>query len=264
MKLGKIAAIAFALVAFASIAQAADKQKLIIATEGAYPPYNFVAADGTLQGFDIDFANAICEKINAECEIVKQDWDGIIPALLAKKYDVIVASMAIRPERAEKVDFTIPYYMAPTALIAMKSAGIKTGADGFVDPESVAGKKIGVARATGFERYAKENWSKADIVIYDTSPNADLDLISGRLDARFDDLILMQESVLKSEIAGDLEQVGKVYPETMMGSEGEGIAVRKGENALRESINKAILDMRADGTYKKINDKYFNFDIYGQ
>ena len=125
MKLGKIAAIAFALVAFASIAQAADKQKLIIATEGAYPPYNFVAADGTLQGFDIDFANAICEKINAECEIVKQDWDGIIPALLAKKYDVIVASMAIRPERAEKVDFTIPYYMAPTALIAMKSAGIQ-------------------------------------------------------------------------------------------------------------------------------------------
>jgi len=264
MKLGKIVAVALFFAGLATSAYAADKQKLIIATEGAYPPYNFVAADGTLQGFDVDFAKAVCEKINAECEIVKQDWDGIIPALLAKKYDVIIASMAIRPERAEKVDFTIPYYMAPTALIAMKSAGIKTGADGFVDPASVAGKKIGVARATGFEKYAKENWPKADIVVYDNSPNADLDLVNGRLDARFDDYILMSQSVLKSEIAGDLEQVGKIYPEKMMGSDGEGIAVRKGETALRESINTAITDMRVDGTYKKINDKYFTFDIWGQ
>lgn len=264
MKFGKLGALMFALVALAVAAHAADKQKLIIATEGAYPPYNLVAADGTLQGFDVDFAKAVCEKINADCEIVKQDWDGIIPALLAKKFDVIIASMAIRAERKEKVDFTIPYYMAPTALIAMKSAGIKVGADGFVDPASVAGKKIGVARATGFERYAKENWPKADIVIYDNSPNADLDLISGRLDARFDDYILLSQSVMKTDIAADLEQIGKIYPETAMGSEGEGIAVRKGETALRESINKAILDMRADGTYKKINDKYFSFDIYGQ
>ena len=99
MKLGKFIATAVLFAALATVAHAADKQKLIIATEGAYPPYNFVAADGSLQGFDVDFANAVCEKINATCEIVKQDWYGIIPALLAKKYDVIIASMAIRPER---------------------------------------------------------------------------------------------------------------------------------------------------------------------
>lgn len=264
MKLFKLIAIGVMLSGLAATVHAAEKQKLIIATEGAYPPYNFVAADGTLQGFDVDFAKAVCEKINADCEIVKQDWDGIIPALLAKKYDVIVASMAIRPERAEKVDFTIPYYMAPTALIATKTSGIKAGADGLVDPASVAGKKIGVARATGFEKYARENWPKADIVVYDNSPNADLDMVGGRLDARFDDYILLSQSILKSDIAGDLEQVGKIYPEKLMGSDGEGIAVRKGETALRESINKAIIDMRSDGTYKKINDKYFTFDIYGQ
>jgi len=113
LKLVQFIAAAVVLAGLAMSAHAADKQKLIIATEGAYPPYNFVAADGSLQGFDVDFAKAVCGKINAECEIVKQDWDGIIPALLAKKYDVIIASMAIRPERAEKVDFTIPYYMAP-------------------------------------------------------------------------------------------------------------------------------------------------------
>lgn len=264
MKLIKLLVAALAIAALATGVQAQEKKKLVVATEGAYPPYNYVAADGSLQGFDVDFTRAICDKINADCEIIKQDWDGIIPGLIAKKYDVIIASMAIRPERAEKVDFTIPYYMAPTALVALKTAGIKAGADGYVDPESLAGKKIGVARATGFERYAKENWPKADIVIYENSPNADLDMVASRLDARFDDYILMKESLFKSDIAGDIEQVGKIYPETMMGSEGEGIAVRKGETELRDSINKAILAMRADGTYKQINDKYFDFDIYGQ
>lgn len=264
MKLGKFLFVVFALLAFVGVAQAEDKRKLIIATEGAFPPYNFVAADGTLQGFDVEIAKAICVKINADCEIVKQDWDGIIPALLAKKYDVIVASMGMYPERREKVDFTIPYYMAPTALIATKAAGLKVAADGFVDPESLAGKKVGVARATGYEKYAREHWPKAEIVVYDSSPNADLDLVNGRVDARFDDYILLRDSVLKSEIAGDLEQVGKIYPETVMGSEGEGIAVRKGEDALRESINAALLAMRDDGTYKAINDKYFDFDIWGR
>ncbi|CAN5212586.1 ABC transporter substrate-binding protein [soil metagenome] len=264
MKFGRFLVIGLALAALGGAAQAQDKKELTVATEGAFPPYNFVAADGTLQGFDVDIAKAVCEKINATCTIIKQDWDGMIPGLIAKKYDVIVASMGILPEREEKVEFTNPYYMAPTALVAMKSAGFKAGADGFVDAESTAGKKIGVARATGYEKYAKEHWPKAEMVIYDSSPNADLDLVGGRLDARFDDYILLKESILKSEIAADLEKVGNIYPETYMGSKGEGIAVRKGETELRESINKAILAMRADGTYKTINDKYFDFDIYGQ
>ncbi|MFO1089876.1 MAG: transporter substrate-binding domain-containing protein [Hyphomicrobiales bacterium] len=264
MKINRYAGAIVALALMAGGALAADKQKLTVATEGAYPPYNFVAADGTLQGFDVDFAKAVCEKINADCTIIKQDWDGMIPGLLAKKYDLIIASMGILPEREEKIDFTIPYYQAPTILVAAKSAGIKAMADGMVDPASLSGKKIGVQRATGYESYARKQWPAAEIVVYDTPESADLDMTAGRLDARFDDGILLKKGLLASPEASNFEQVGKVLPESAFGSKGEGIGVRKGETALKESVNKAILDMRADGTYKTINDKYFDFDIYGQ
>ncbi|MET1026771.1 MAG: transporter substrate-binding domain-containing protein [Dongiaceae bacterium] len=261
----RIALCALVIAAVMGVAGTANaKTSLIIATEGAYPPYNFVAADGSLQGFDVDMAKELCKKIDADCTIIKQDWDGMIPGLLAKKYDVIVASMGILPEREKKVDFTIPYYQAPTALIAAKSAGVKVGADGYPDAASLAGKKIGVQRASGYETYARKAWPKADIVIYDTPASANLDLTNGRLDARFDDYILLKDGVLKSDTAGNFAVVGKIYTETAMGSKGEGIAVRKGETALRESLNKAILAMRADGTYKTINDKYFDIDVYGK
>jgi lysine-arginine-ornithine-binding protein len=263
MKFLRLLAAAAALAVLVTPA-VAEKRKLIVATEGAYPPYNYVDADGSLQGFDVDFAKAMCEKIDADCEIIKQDWDGMIPGLIAKKYDVIVASMGILPEREEKIDFTIPYYQSPTALIANKAAGIAAGADGFVDPETLAGKKIGVQRATAYESFAREKWPKADVQVYDSSESADLDMTAGRLDARFDDFIVLQSGILKSESAADYERVGNIWGEKDFGSKGEGIGVRKGETELREAINKAILDMRADGTYKKINDKYFDFDIYGQ
>ena len=264
MKLGKLLAVALALAALGGAVHAGDKKKLVVATEGAYPPYNFVSADGSLQGFDVDFAKVLCAKINADCDIIKQDWDGMIPGLLAKKYDLIVASMGILPEREEKIDFSIPYYQSPTALVANKSSGIKAGADGFVDPASLAGKKLGVQRATAYETFAKEKWPGLEVVVYDSSESADLDMTAGRLDARFDDYIVLQSGILKSDSAADYERIGNVWGEKDFGSKGEGIGVRKGEDALREAVNKAILDMRADGSYKTINDKYFDFDIYGQ
>ena len=120
-----------AAVALLGLTAAASAQTRL-GTEGAYPPYNFVDANGELQGFDVDFAKALCEKINAECTIIKQDWDGMIPALMAKKFDLIVASMGILPDREEKIDFSIPYYQSPTGLVMTKATGAKVGADGAV------------------------------------------------------------------------------------------------------------------------------------
>jgi ABC-type amino acid transport substrate-binding protein len=172
--------------------------------------------------------------------------------------------MGILPEREEKIDFSIPYYQAPTALIAVKTAGIKEGADGYPDPESLAGKKVGVQRATAYESWARKAWPKAEIVIYDSAQTADLDMQNGRLDARFDDYIVESTGIMKGEGGDQYVKVGKIYTETAMGSKGEGISMRKGNDALKAAIDKAILDTRADGSYKKINDKYFDFDIYGQ
>jgi polar amino acid transport system substrate-binding protein len=263
MKLFNLAA-ALSLAAFIGAGSAQAGQKLIVAVEGAFPPYNQVAADGSLQGFDVDMAKEICKKIEADCQFVKQDWDGMIPALIAKKFDVIISSMGILPDREKKVDFTIPYYQAPTALLALKTAGVAAGADGYVDGNTLAGKRVGVQRATAYESFARKFWPKAEIVIYDSAQTADLDFQNGRIDARFDDYIELKENLMKSEMKDQVTIIGKIYGEKEFGSKGEGIAVRKGEDQLRESISKAILAMRQDGTYKAINDKYFDFDIYGQ
>ncbi len=265
---GFAAGLAAALAAMNVSPSFADQTKLTVAIEGAYPPYNEVGPDGSLQGFDMDMAKEICHKIEAECRFVKQDWDGMIPGLLARKYDVIISSMGILPEREEKIDFTIPYYQAPTALVAWKSSHIKVGADGYPDTDSLTGKKIGVQRSTAYEAWVRAKWPKAEIVVYDNPQSADLDIQSHRLDGRFDDYVLLSAGLMKSgsDVTGDdgFERVGKIYTEEAMGSKGEGIALRKGNDALKETINKAILAMRADGSYKTINDKYFDFDIYGK
>jgi lysine-arginine-ornithine-binding protein len=255
--------LAAAALAFASASASADSMKITIATEGAYAPFNFVADDGSLQGFDVDIAKAACEKLKADCTIVKQDWDGMIPALLAKKFDAIAASMSITEERKQKIDFSDKYYNTPAVIVARKDAPIKIGADGHIDPASMKGMKIGVQRATIHENFARANFPEAEVVVYDTADNANLDLMNGRIDARMDDILALESGVLKQDGGADYQIFGKGWTGGILG-DGAGIGVRKEDTKLRDALSQAILDIRADGTYKKINDKYFNFDVYGE
>src|SRR5262245_51778715 len=141
-------------------------EKLVVATEGAYAPFNYVASDGSLQGFDVDIAKALCDKIRAECKIIKQDWDGMIPGLLAKKFDVIVASMSITDERNKKVNFTDAYAKVPSVIVARKDAPIVIGADGNPKSESLKGMKIGIQRSTIYENYAREHFKDSKVLYY--------------------------------------------------------------------------------------------------
>lgn len=239
-------------------AQAQDKMKLRIGVEGAYPPFSWVDNSGNLLGFDIEIANALCESMNAECTLIQQDWDGIIPALLARKYDAIIASMSITEERKQKVDFTSKYYSTPAKFIAKKGADIEISAEGLAD------KTIGVQRATTHDSYISDNYGDGvEIKRYATQDEVYLDLQAGRIDLALQDSVAGQEGFLKTDAGQDFEFIGPGLNDPKWFGEGAGIAVRKGEDELRETLNNAIDAIRASGVYKTIQDKYFDFDVYG-
>lgn len=240
-----------------AIVPAKAEETLRIATEGAYPPFNQVDPDGSLSGFDIDIANALCDDIKAKCEIVKQDWDGMIPGLLARKYDLIVASMTITDERQKKVDFTHKYYQAPDVFSAKKGSGFT------ISPQGLKGKIIGVQRGTIHACYVQKKFSDSQIKFYPSQLESFSDLMAGRLDLVFADSIGTDQQLLKADGGDAYEIVGDTQKDHECLGEGIGIALRKGNDKLRDRLNTAIDDIRANGTYGKINAKYFSFDIYG-
>lgn len=252
MKLSKaIAAVSLVtLTALGSnLVSAADKIR--IATEGAYAPFNMTNEAGEPIGFDVDIANALCAQMQAECEIVTQDWDGIIPGLMGRKYDAIIASMSITEERLQVVDFSEPYYSNVLALVGPKGKTLDTS------PEGLKGLTIGAQRATIAGQYLEDNLGDVvSVKLYDTQDNAYLDLAAGRLDALMSDKFpaydwLQTEDGQGFEFKGeDVDIDDKI-----------GIAVRKGD-PLKDKFSAAIKAIVDNGTYAEINAKYFPFSIY--
>ncbi len=232
--------------------QAFAAEKLRIGTEGAYPPFNLIDASGQVVGFDLDISHALCAKMEVECEVVTSDWDGIIPALNARKFDFLAASMSITEERKNAVDFTDHYYTNKLQFVAPKSVDFKA------DKGYLKGKVIGAQRATIAGTWLEDNMDGVvTINLYDTQENAYLDLATGRVDGILADTFVQWEW-LKSDAGNDFEFKG----EPVFDDDKIAIAVRKGNDELRERLNKALAEIIADGTYKQINDKYFPFSIY--
>lgn len=232
----------------------AQADELRIATEGAYPPFNYVDSNNNLHGFDVDIAYALCEKMKAQCTVVAQDWDGIIPGLLAKKYDAIIASMAPSAEREQKVDFTNRYYTTTLAIAVPKDSDITD-----INAQSLKDKSIGAQAGTAQAIYAEDHFvpEGTDLKLYPTAIEADSDLSNKRLDAIIHD---------KFPLLSWLEKEGKDCCKLLGEIDGTqspiSIAIRKNSDDLKNRFNKAIDEIRADGTYDKISKKYFNTDIY--
>ncbi|EPF00181.1 ABC transporter substrate-binding protein [Rhizobium grahamii] len=243
---------AAALLAATHLASAEDTIR--IATEGAYPPFNYVESDGSLKGLDVDMANALCEEMKAKCTIVAQDWDGIIPGLLAKKYDAIIASMSITDERKKQIDFTNKYYTTPLAVAVPKDSPLKG-----VTVNDMKGKTVGAQASTTQADYTSDVYAKggAEAKLYPTQDEAVSDLQNGRLDALISDKFVVVDWLNKAgkdccKLLGDVP-----------GTETQaGIGIRQGETELKERFNKAIDALVANGKYKEITKKYFPFDIY--
>ena len=249
---------AAALVAISSLMPASNAQAdevIRFATEGAYPPFNQRAADGSLAGFEVDLGMAMCAKVNRQCEFVAQDWDGMIPGLLARKYDGIFASMAITEERKKQIDFTDRYYRTGGVLVAAKGTKINL-ADG-----SLGGLRVGTIPGTT-QCYLDKSFPTADVKLYPKADALYLDLGSGRLDVIFSDATAVDAGFLQTDAGKGMERVSDViYDEACFGV-GVGIGVRKDDVELRELLDKAIAAVRADGTYDEIRKKYFSYDIY--
>jgi len=234
---------------------ASAEVKIGIAAE-PYPPFAEKAADGSWQGWEVEMIGAICTAMEEECEIVPIAWDGIIPALLSEKMDVIMASMSITEERMKTIDFSDKYYNTPAVLVGPKSMEL-TG-----DPASLDGKYVGVQVSTTHANYVDAHFAEtADVKTYNTFDEHNQDLVAGRIDAVVGDSLAFQD-FLNSDSGQDFEIKAQLSDVAIFGP-GVGGGIRKGDTELREKMNAAIQQIRDDGTYQAISDKYFDFDIYG-
>lgn len=240
-------------VATTAVAQAPDWKRVRVGVEGGYPPFSQIAPDGSLSGFDIDVANALCARIKAECTLVKQEWDGMIPALNVRKFDMIVASMTITDERRKAVDFTDPYYDVPSRWVG------KAGTVKDHSPEALKGKKIAVLRNSPRAKHVADLYKGSEVLLVNKETDVYLELAAGRADVGFGSSVVSAESFLKKPEGKGYVQIGSVV--NLGAGSGVGIAVRKNEDGLRGKLNDALKSILADGTYKKLADKYFDFDV---
>ncbi|BEH15896.1 transporter substrate-binding domain-containing protein [Marinobacter shengliensis] len=244
-----IVAASCALAMIAGTAQSQDRN-LRIAFDIPYEPFEYRDENGELTGFEVELATAMCEELNANCEFVIQAWDGMIPGLLARKFDLIMSSMSITPERAERVLFSEPYYITPGGWFGPESFNTDV-----TDMDAMKGKNIGVQRGTTMDTYVTENMGGVvSIKRYTTAEDMVLDLEGQRLDAVFVDYPVGEQTILNRE---GYKEVG----ESVKLGDGVGVAMRKRDTQLAEDINAALKKLKEDGTYDAIMEKYFSYDI---
>jgi ABC-type amino acid transport substrate-binding protein len=229
--------------------------KVTIATEGAYPPFNYLDRKGLPAGFEMELAQEACQRIKAECEFAAYKWDDLIPGLLDKKFDVIMSSLEVTSERRRRLGLSRRYYLSPGAFIAAKGAPF----DG--PPSLLRNKRIGVQRESTHADWVDKSFRRsAQIKRYNTVAEALAGLVKDEVDAVFGDKAQLWLWSQKPE-GKCCELVGQDVKDNQTLGLGVAAGLRKEDAKLRDALNKAFGEMIADGTYKKINDKYFPFPL---
>ncbi len=243
--------------------QTASAETLRVGTECTYHPFNFRDANGDLQGYDIDVAKAVGELIGAKIEFVCQKWDGMIPSLLANKFDLIVASMSITDKRKQKIDFSDPYRVSIGQFIAAKSKNLDLfNADGSVNQAGFEGLRVGLQRATTYDNWIQAKAPNAEIVRYDSTEALYLDLKNGRVDAIMTNPMKAYLKFLSKEDGAGFSVVGPQIEEVEYFGIGVGVGLRKGNDALLNRVNKAIQTITKDGSLETFALKHFPFSIH--
>ncbi|WP_267549202.1 transporter substrate-binding domain-containing protein [Rhizobium rhizogenes] len=264
-----------AAAAFAAPAVAKDWKTATITLEGAYAPWNMTNADGSLGGFEPELAKVLCERAKIDCKLVASDWDGMIPALNAGKFDVIMDALSITDERKQVIGFTIPYAATPAAFATAKDSPLAnaagTGSTIKMTPgqtgvkeidvlkEAFKGKTIGIQAATVYAKFVYDNFgSIATIREYKTGADRDLDLQNGRIDLGFDDAVYFANAFASAN--DSLAFTGPEIAGSIWGA-GEGLGIRQADTDLADKFNAAIKSALADGTIKTLSMKWFKVDV---
>ncbi|WP_293913444.1 transporter substrate-binding domain-containing protein [Deinococcus sp.] len=221
---------------------------LSIGTEGTYPPFTFKDAQGKLTGFDVDIATAIAAKLGLKPQFVLTEFSGIIAGLQASKYDVIVNQIGITAERQKAIGFSAPYAFSSPQIIVRKdnTAAYKTLAD-------LKGKRVGAGLGSNFEQQLRAAGG-INVVTYPGAPEYLADLAAGRLDAAYNDRLLVGYLIKSQNLP--IKGAGVIgQPESV------GIAFKKTNTTLKTAIDKALIQIKADGTYAKISRQWFGQDV---
>ena len=252
----------------------ANADKIRIGTEGAYPPWNSKDASGKLIGFEVELAWTLCRYIGQQCEIVEQDWDGMIPALIMRKFDAIMAGMSITDERKKAINFSQGYADEVASLAVMKGSNLegmqtseginltkKSGAvkkDLKTITQALAGKTVCVQTATIHQNFLESgDVGKVNVRTYKTQDEVNLDLASGRCDVALAAAVAFTDYAEKSKKPVVL--VGPTFSGGAFGN-GVGVGIRKDDTELLKAFNSAINKARKNGDISRIATKWFGFD----
>jgi len=265
MSLSKIKTLAFGLSTLLAIGTAggATAEALRVGMECTYAPFNYKTADGELAGYDVDVANGVADLIGADIEFVCQEWDGMIPSLLANKFDLIIASMSITEKRMKKIDFSGPYRFSTGQILGAKSTEANLfDSDGKPIPENFDGLKVGLERATTYQSWFDDILPGADIVLYDGSEPLYLDLQNGRVDLIMTNPMKAHLKFLSKENGAGFEFKGPVVDEEKYFGIGVGIGLRQGEDELKGRLNGALKTLINSGELETYARKIFPFKLH--
>lgn len=235
-------------------AQAKEWTTIRIGVDATYPPFESVDSSGKIVGWEVDYANALCAKMKATCTFQNQDWDGIIPALLASKFDAVISSMNETPARAKRVLFSDVYYA--TAPVWVTQAGTKSD---DISPAALKGKAIGTQSSTTFAGYLDKNYKGFDVKLYPGGDEPLADLANGRLDYVVLDELVTEKFMEKTP--GCCRIVSRIVRDPEVFGPGVGVAMRPEDTDLKTMFDKAIAETMADGSYDTLQKKYFKIDI---
>lgn len=233
-----------------------DLERLRFVTDSDYPPFNYLDENGTLTGFNVDLAAAICDELEVECLIRPLPWDELLSALAENRADAAIASIKINEETLTKADFTDSYYHTPARFVARKDSTIES-----VTPETAAGHKIAVVRGTAHEAFLRDFFDQAQIVPFDNAGQAETALRSGAVDLLFGDGITLMFWLNGTASSGCCEFRSGPYTESRYFGEGIGIAVKLGNRKMREILDYGLEQVRASGRFEELLLRYFPMSI---